>query len=261
MAILGPITYAVYSAICGRAGKESRQCWPSYQTIAKDTGLSKNSVIRKIDFLVWLGAVKREKRLKKDGQTSNMYTVARVPWGGYGPYPVEGTPHTQAGVAPVPTSGYPPYPGVGTEHITEQTNEQINEQIDLIGGESTKPKTKMSRAERLSALTGAERDVVDHINTATGRTGRALISTVSDEMREAVRLHGVDDCKLVIDHLLTKWSDKSYINNISPFRTLKVAGYIADAHQWKNEGGIHKGTPEALRGGANLDRLRSTFDD
>ena len=47
---LGPYGLAVYVALCRYANQDS-ECWPSFATIAKGTGMSRRQVIREISKL------------------------------------------------------------------------------------------------------------------------------------------------------------------------------------------------------------------
>ena len=55
---------------------ENRQCHPGTRTIAKQIGLSKNTVKRHLNSLVEAGHVRRETRVRhNESQDSNLYTI------------------------------------------------------------------------------------------------------------------------------------------------------------------------------------------
>lgn len=61
---LGPYGLAVYVALCRYANQDS-ECWPSFATIAKGTGMSRRQVIREIAKLEGLGIIAVERVLRK----------------------------------------------------------------------------------------------------------------------------------------------------------------------------------------------------
>lgn len=51
------------------------KCWPSYETIAKKSRVSKRHVMRIISKLCADGYLRKRERMNKDGQTSNLYQI------------------------------------------------------------------------------------------------------------------------------------------------------------------------------------------
>lgn len=77
---LGPYGLAVYMALCRFADKDDQDCFPSQETIAKLTGMSKPKVIDRLKLLKKLGLIDWHHRKRKDGgQTSNMYYLFDPP--------------------------------------------------------------------------------------------------------------------------------------------------------------------------------------
>lgn len=62
----GLVAAGMYLYLEGRADKDGR-CWPSYQTIAKDTGISRRQVMRIIHDLVTAGLIVIEPRTNPNG--------------------------------------------------------------------------------------------------------------------------------------------------------------------------------------------------
>lgn len=54
---------------------EQGRAWPSVETLARDTGMSRATVKRSMKKLEEAGYVRRHKRLKGHLQTSNLYTL------------------------------------------------------------------------------------------------------------------------------------------------------------------------------------------
>ena len=77
---LKPIDKAIIMflfTLCGTKG----YCWPSYETIAKNTGVSRRYVIQRMKFLEFKGYVLRSKGTRKtsNAQSSNKYFINNNP--------------------------------------------------------------------------------------------------------------------------------------------------------------------------------------
>lgn len=74
---LNPAEYMLYGYLLGRANDEG-QCWPSLNTIASETGISKRTVQRTLDRLAERKAIRRTARRSAAGdRESTLYTVTR----------------------------------------------------------------------------------------------------------------------------------------------------------------------------------------
>jgi hypothetical protein len=67
---LGPYGLAVYVALCRYANQDS-ECWPSYNTIAKGTGMSRRQVIREVARMEELKVISVE----RNQHTSNVFIL------------------------------------------------------------------------------------------------------------------------------------------------------------------------------------------
>lgn len=67
---LGPYGLAVYMALCRYVNQDS-ECWPSYGTIAKGTGMSKRKVIYEIQKLERLQII----AIERNQHTSNVFIL------------------------------------------------------------------------------------------------------------------------------------------------------------------------------------------
>ena len=75
---LGPYGLALYYALCRHANREG-QSWPSYATLARETGMGKSQAIETMKLLVELKLLRKEPQ--KDGAgapTSNLYVLLEV---------------------------------------------------------------------------------------------------------------------------------------------------------------------------------------
>ena len=71
---LGPCGIAVYCALVMHADRDTQTCWPSHQTIADETGMSRMQVFREIKKLACLGLISIQKR----SGTSYIYTLLQI---------------------------------------------------------------------------------------------------------------------------------------------------------------------------------------
>jgi hypothetical protein len=67
---LGPYGLAVYMALCRYANRDS-ECWPSHETIAKGTGMSRRQVIREVAKLERLQVI----AIERSKHTSHVYIL------------------------------------------------------------------------------------------------------------------------------------------------------------------------------------------
>lgn len=67
---LGPYGLAVYVALCRYANQDS-ECWPSYNTIAKGTGMSRRKVIYEVQKMEQLGII----AIERNHHTSNVFIL------------------------------------------------------------------------------------------------------------------------------------------------------------------------------------------
>lgn len=54
---------------------ENGKCWPSIETLCKDTSLSRSAVHKALSKLIKRGIVQRTKRFKKNIQTTSIYAI------------------------------------------------------------------------------------------------------------------------------------------------------------------------------------------
>jgi hypothetical protein len=69
-ATLGPYGLAVYMALCRYANQDS-ECWPSYGTIARGTGMSKRQVMREVAKMEELGVI----AVERSNHTANVFVL------------------------------------------------------------------------------------------------------------------------------------------------------------------------------------------
>jgi hypothetical protein len=68
---LGPYGLAAYMALCHHADNETSECYPSYNTIARETGMSRRKVIYEIQKMEKLKIIEVE----RNQHTSNVFAL------------------------------------------------------------------------------------------------------------------------------------------------------------------------------------------
>lgn len=68
---LGPYGLATYMALCRHADNETSECFPSYGTIARETGMSRRKAIYEIQRMEQLGII----AVERNHHTSNVFIL------------------------------------------------------------------------------------------------------------------------------------------------------------------------------------------
>jgi Helix-turn-helix domain len=72
--LIGPFGYTIYSVIKRHLNQKNGDCYPSYKTIARKSGIDRGTVIRYVKKLTALNLISPLLRFKEDGShTSNQY--------------------------------------------------------------------------------------------------------------------------------------------------------------------------------------------
>ncbi len=81
---LGPYGLAIYMALCKHADNNDQTCYPSYATLARETGMSRRQTMRAIRKIEGLGLITIEPRTTEAGDpTSNLFRLlAKSNWRG-----------------------------------------------------------------------------------------------------------------------------------------------------------------------------------
>ncbi|UCM48822.1 helix-turn-helix domain-containing protein [Aeromonas caviae] len=102
-----PTAKAVLLCLAARANDDF-ECWPSYNTLAKDACMSRSTAIRQVETLCKLGVLAADPRGHGHGQKSNMYRIQ---------VPIEGS----VTVTPPSVSLTPPSSTVTPESVINQS--------------------------------------------------------------------------------------------------------------------------------------------
>jgi len=70
----------LYSCLMYYANNDTRQCYPSYETLCELSGMSRSSVARYLQLLLDMGAIVWRQRAYKGFNTSNMYFLPKLPF-------------------------------------------------------------------------------------------------------------------------------------------------------------------------------------
>ncbi|QGG48958.1 helix-turn-helix domain-containing protein [Heliorestis convoluta] len=129
---------AVYCALESRA--RGGECFPSYETIANDAGLSRRKAILVVKKLVEKNVIKIDKRYNGDGQTSNLYTLIDSSlWGGSAQHAPPSEQHAPPSAQHAPPSeqhalplvhSVPPPSAQRAPELNEYNNTKVNNKID-----------------------------------------------------------------------------------------------------------------------------------
>ena len=108
----------VYGRLCQFAGRDG-VAYPSSQTLANETGISRRQVVTLLNKLENLGLIRRVKRAQSDGsQTSTLYEFLRHDW--------ISTPRENTSQPPVNSTSQPPVNSTSHEEV------QVLRESDLI---------------------------------------------------------------------------------------------------------------------------------
>ena len=72
---LSPHCFMVYMFLKSSSNRDSNECWPSLNTIARKTGVSRSTVEKAIGILKSQNLITVKNRTKDNHKISNMYTV------------------------------------------------------------------------------------------------------------------------------------------------------------------------------------------
>jgi len=144
---------AVLLVLADHADNERQECWPSYTTLVRESGLARSTVQRGLDELEALGLVTRTARFHESGgQTSTLYRLSVYP------LPAAGKPLTSQDSPPLPAIGNKASDLSAKESSSEATRSKSFE----IAASASKP-SAIARRERL----GTEESVPEPARTPT----------------------------------------------------------------------------------------------
>lgn len=76
---LKPYGLAIYYALC-RHANQNGECWPSYTTLAEETGMSRDKAMRTVKELLKLKLIEKQTRqYARKGPASNLYILVKIP--------------------------------------------------------------------------------------------------------------------------------------------------------------------------------------
>lgn len=139
---LGPYGIAIYNALCMFANADNQTAWPSYQTLAELTGMSRRQAILMMDKLIAYNIVNKISNYHENGQTSNIYELLRPDVWRSVPYEPQSPPSEQDAPPPVNVV-HPPSeqdaPKQDPKNKTQLNNIYIDEK-NSSGSDGDKPK-------------------------------------------------------------------------------------------------------------------------
>jgi len=91
----------LYSCLMYYANNDTRQCFPSYETLTELSGMSRSSVHRYLQILLDCGAIVWRQRAYKGFNTSNMYFLPKLPFDKSSEEPIPDDIVQKAGEEPI----------------------------------------------------------------------------------------------------------------------------------------------------------------
>lgn len=124
---LGPYGLAAYMALCRHADNETSECFPSYGTIARETGMSRRKAIYEVQRMEQLGIIEVE----RNHHTSNVFILLDT---SAQPAPLPSAPHAPPSAQPAPKQSPTKK---NTRHssnkkVSEKKNYRPDEYADII---------------------------------------------------------------------------------------------------------------------------------
>ena len=113
---LSPTRFMVYAALSLRADHKTGQCYPTWERIMDDTGMSRSAIHRNIQDLIGLGWVTKLSRGSNKTNRANRYEVHQAP---VAHSPASGTKHS-----PASDTKHSPASDTLTDHRTNQLTDQ-----------------------------------------------------------------------------------------------------------------------------------------
>ena len=128
MPIIGANGFAVYAVLKKHENRHTGRCYPSYDTIAKITGLNRTTVIKYTQLLVTLGLIDKQASFIDGRQTSNRYSFRDLPVGkkGGGTIPL---PQDRVEQGDPPSGAVPPQPLTLNQILTKKQIECLHKDI------------------------------------------------------------------------------------------------------------------------------------
>ncbi len=199
--VLGPYGLAVYIAIARHVNHKTGVAFPSMATIAAETGMKRNRVVRAVKQLRDLGLIQIRARKRDDGgQTSNEYELVNV-----APLVPPQTPEPEASAATTAPPLYfwntPPcipeiHPCIPEIHEQDELNQtKLNHTNTKATGAATPPPAAPAKPPDLPAL---DAPITNHTvmkNVLLARApccaaGRHLLGRVRARVQAAARARG-----------------------------------------------------------------------
>ena len=238
---LGPLAITVYAYLARKA--KSNASFPAHRTIAHNTGMSRDSVMRALKKLVEKQLITIDSRLTDSGdKDTNLYAIQdlshlHTQQGHRGSSPQQqpcspqqqGSSSGQQGVVADSNKGSSPQQHKGfslkDSHLKEEKKDPLI--VPPLPQKSRKPTPTNSDAQT----------VLDYLNTTHHRTFQTS-TQIQALLRTGVT---VDDCKLVIDWLFAVErlenpdGYEKYGNNVTPFRPQNFDRNLDRARRWKQQ--------------------------
>ncbi|ELY5941184.1 conserved phage C-terminal domain-containing protein [Cronobacter malonaticus] len=217
--------------------------WPSVDTIARQIGAGRSTVITAVGELERDGWLTRKERRQGQRSGTNIYTlnVARLRQAAAGAYsqgPVSEHSESERSEAGRPESERPE----NRNNRASQGPESGHDPSVTSKQEPSDKKTSCQVARQPDAeqlITDKAIAVLKHLNLVTGaryQNSKSSLENIRARLREG---HSVDDLQLVVDYKHEHWHDTEMYDYMRPqtlFFPSKLEGYLLSATRWKERG-------------------------
>ncbi|EOL8988438.1 conserved phage C-terminal domain-containing protein [Cronobacter dublinensis] len=217
--------------------------WPSVDTIARQIGAGRSTVITAVGELERDGWLTRKERRQGQRSGTNIYTlnVARLRKAAAGAYsqgPVSEHSESEGSEAGRPESERPENRKNRASQGPESGHDpSVNSKQEPSDKKTSCQVARQPDAEQL--ITDKAIAVLKHLNLVTGaryQNSKSSLENIRARLREG---HSVDDLKLVVDYKHEHWHDTEMYDYMRPqtlFVPGKLEGYLLCATRWKERG-------------------------
>lgn len=218
-----PHALALFVQLALYADYETKSCFPSLTTLMKDTGLSKNTVLKAIKELEAAGLLR--KGVRTDPQHANTYTVMEIPSKVASSRDEPGVVHNMNQASSRDEHQQEPY---NDNHNNENKNLPV-----IPPPMEAKVATNKDLAQR----------VINRLNKSCDKNFRAAEGTLKPILMR-LKTHPVTDLELVVDYKAAEWLNdpkmRQFLQPSTLFRPSKFDEYLDCAKQWDIEGRPNK---------------------
>jgi uncharacterized phage protein (TIGR02220 family) len=215
--------------------------WPSVETIARQIGAGSSTVRTAIAKLEKQGWLTRRQRRYGNRNASNLYQLNLEKLFTAAAPQQMAFEHSESDASKFAASksrentSFDPSRSDGDPSVRSITDPS---DINTFGQPATAQSLDVIRPKE-QAMTAPAVIVLEHLNKLTGARYTQAKSTLQNISARFTEGNTVDELKLVVDYLVTRWLGTEWAKFLNPetmFRTSKFSGNLLAAQAWHNEG-------------------------